>query len=63
MKKYRINTTISLKHHQILKRHAEKFGTQQSVLEHALESLENNLNHPSPELSPEAETWNVLVII
>jgi hypothetical protein len=63
MKKYRINTTISLKHHEILKRHAEKFGTQQSVLEHALESLENNLNHPSTELSPEAETWNVLVII
>ena len=57
MKKYRINTTISLKHQAILKRQAEKFGTQQSVLENALESLENNLNHQSPELSTEEELW------
>jgi len=57
LKKYRINTTISQKHQTILKKQAEKFGTQQSVLEHALESLENDLNHQSPELSPEGELW------
>ena len=56
MKKYRLNTTISLKHHSLLKKYVEKFGTQQSVLEHALESLENNLNE-GLELSPEKELW------
>lgn len=57
MKKYRINTTISKKHHEILKKQAEKYGTQQSVLEHALEVLDNNLNHESHKLSPEGELW------
>ncbi len=55
-KMYRINTTISLKHHDLLIKYAEKFGTQQSVLEHALESLENNLNQ-SALLSPEEKQW------
>jgi len=54
MKKHRINTTISTKHHELLKKHAEKYGTQQSVLEHALESLENSLDQ-NFELSPEEE--------
>lgn len=57
MKKYRINTTISQKHQAILKKHAEKFGTQQSVLEHSLECFENNLNNQTLELSPEEELW------
>jgi len=44
MKKYRINTTISLKHYELLKKYAEKLGTQQSVLELALESLNGKLD-------------------
>ena len=55
-KKYRLNTTISLKHHAILKKHLEEFGTQQSVLEHALDGLENNSNQNS-EVSLEEEVW------
>ena len=56
VKKYRVNTTISLKHHEILKKYVEEFGTQQSVLEHALESLDDS-NNQRPELSPEGELW------
>ncbi len=37
MKKYRVNTTISQRHHEILKKHTEEHGTQQRVLEYALE--------------------------
>ncbi len=44
MKKYRVNTTISQKHHELLKEFVGKYGTQQKVLEHALESLKNNSN-------------------
>jgi hypothetical protein len=54
MKKQRINTTISLKHYELLKKHAEEFGTQQSVLEHALESLNSKLDQ-NYELSSEEE--------
>ncbi len=57
MKKYRINTTISQKHQEILKKHTKKYGTQQSVLEHALETLENNIEIQNLELSPEEELW------
>ncbi len=56
MKKYRINTTISNKHHELLLKHTEEFGTQRNVLEHALESIGNNLNQ-NTELSPEEELW------
>jgi len=56
MRKYRLNTTISQDHHAILKKYVEDFGTQQSVLEHALESLEKSLNQ-SPELTQEEEVW------
>jgi len=56
MKKYRVTTTISQKHHDILKKHAEKYGTQQSTLEHALEGLENNSNQPKG-LSKELKVW------
>lgn len=41
MNKHRINTTISAKHWEILKKHTENFETQQKVLEAALERLEN----------------------
>jgi hypothetical protein len=54
MKKHRISTTISKEHYELLKEYAEKYGTQQSVLEHALESLKNNSNQ-SHELAPEEE--------
>lgn len=57
MKKQRINTTISQKHHQILKKHAEKFGTQQSVLENALEALENNTNQSLGLPPDQEELW------
>lgn len=57
MKKYRVNTTISPKHHEILKKHAEELGTQQSVLEHALEGLENNSNKVLGLPPEEEELW------
>lgn len=56
MKKYRINTTISTQHYTLLKKYVEKYESQQSVLEHALESLENN-SVQSHRLSPEDELW------
>jgi len=56
MKKYRINTTISQTHHELLKKHAKEFGTQQRVLEYALENIGNNLNR-SHKLSSEEELW------
>ena len=54
MKKCRVNTTISEKHHELLKKHAKTYGTQQSVIEHALENMENDKN---PELTVEEELW------
>jgi hypothetical protein len=42
MSKHRINTTISTKHWEILKKHFNDFKTQQKVLEAALESLEKS---------------------
>ncbi len=41
--KHRVNTTISEKHWEILKKHTGKFETQQKVLESALQSFEENL--------------------
>jgi hypothetical protein len=41
MKKYRLSTTISMKHWAILKKLAERYETQQKVLELALELLNN----------------------
>ena len=57
MKKYRISTIISSKHHAILKKHLEEFGTQQSVLEHALDSLEKNLNNKNSEVFFGRRLW------
>jgi len=54
MEKHRIHTTISTKHYELLKKHVEKYGTQQSVLEHALEYFEN-YPYQNSELSPEEE--------
>jgi len=56
MKKYRIHTTISSKHHKLLKKYAEKFGTQQKALECALEKLNDNPKQ-SQQLSLEEEVW------
>lgn len=56
MKKRRINTTISQEHYKLLKKHVGEHGTQQKVLETAIECLENNSNH-YPPLSIEEEIW------
>lgn len=59
MKKYRLSTTISMRHWALLKKHGEKFESQQKVLEHALECLDNNLNQ-NRILTPEEELWLML---
>lgn len=56
MKKYRIHTTISKRHHELLKTYAEKYGTQQKTLENALEKLKDNPKQNST-LSLEEEVW------
>lgn len=56
MKKHRLNTTISGKHYALLKKYVEKYGTQQGVLEYALEELENYSNQTN-KLSPEEKLW------
>ena len=55
MKKHRVCTTISAKHWDILKKHTEKYETQQKALEFALESLENAKQNVV--LSQEEELW------
>ena len=61
MKKYRVSTTISAKHWELLKKYTEKFQTQQKVLEVALENLESNSKQPT--LSQEDQAWIRLVCI
>lgn len=56
MNTHRISTTISQKHWELLKKHAEKFETQQKALELALESLENG-SRQIPELTLEEKYW------
>ncbi len=56
MNTHRISTTISQKHWELLKKHAEKYETQQKALELALESLENS-SRQIPELTPEDKYW------
>lgn len=53
MKNYRVNTAISEKHYAILKKHMKEYGTQRSVLEHALEKSLKNYH----TLSREEEIW------
>ncbi len=54
MEKRRINTTISTKHWELLKKHANHFETQQKALEHAIQLLENS---NSSELTPYQRVW------
>ncbi len=54
--KNHIHTTLSDKHFELLKKHAEKFGTQQKVLEFALESLENDTRRNSAQ-SADEQIW------
>jgi len=56
LNKHRINTTISAKHWEILKKHTENFETQQKVLEAALENLEKR-SKQEHILSPEDQYW------
>ncbi len=56
MKKYRISTTISEGHWELLKKHIARFGTQQKVLELAIEKLEGD-SKKDTALSPEEEIW------
>jgi hypothetical protein len=56
LKTHRISTTISQKHWELLKKHAEKYETQQKVLELALENLENS-SRQIPELTLEEKYW------
>jgi len=56
LKTHRISTTISQKHWELLKKHTEELGTQQKVLELALENLENS-SKQSPELTREEKIW------
>ena len=61
MKKYRVSTTISAKHRELLKKYTEKFQTQQKALEVALENMESNLKQPT--LSQEDQAWIRMVCI
>ncbi|MCZ7395560.1 MAG: hypothetical protein ABOK23_06505 [Candidatus Methanoperedens sp.] len=54
MRKHRLSTTISGKHWELLKKHANMFETQQKALERAIELLENR---QGTALSPEAKFW------
>lgn len=56
MKKHRISTTISQKHWGLLKKHVEKYETQQKALERALECLESS-SRQSPALTREEKLW------
>ena len=56
MKKYHVHTTLSSKHHALLKKYTEKNETQQKALELALETLDNSPNH-GPTLSPKEKLW------
>jgi hypothetical protein len=56
MDKYRINTTVSRKHWELLKKYSEKYDTQQKTLEHALECLDNN-SKLAHKPTPEEELW------
>ncbi len=55
MNKHRVCTTISAKHWELLRKHTEKYETQQKALEFALESLENEKQNVV--LSQEEELW------
>jgi hypothetical protein len=54
--KNHLHTTLSDKHFELLRKYTEKFGTQQKVLEFALESLENDTKRSS-EQSTDEQIW------
>lgn len=56
MTTHRISTTISQKHWELLKKHAEKLETQQKTLKCALECLENK-SKQTPALTEEESVW------
>lgn len=56
MVKRRINTTVSAKHWEILRKHAAKFESQQKALELALDCLENR-EFSGQELTPIERIW------
>jgi hypothetical protein len=56
MEKHRVNTTISAKHWEILKKHAAKYESQQKTIEIALENLENT-ELPGKKLSLQEQYW------
>jgi hypothetical protein len=56
LKTHRISTTISQKHWELLKKHAEEFETQQKALERALECLEIT-SKQSQALTEEEKLW------
>jgi hypothetical protein len=55
MKKFQVHTTVSSKHMELLNRFVETYGSQQKVLELALENMEDKFQ-PNP-LSPEEKLW------
>ena len=52
MKKHHVHTTLSSRHWDLLIKHAEKYETQQKVIEHALECLDHSTKQATP-ISPE----------
>lgn len=56
MHRNHLHTTLSDKHFEILKKHKEKLGTQQKVLEFALERLENEMKQSSVQ-SIDEKVW------
>ncbi len=54
--KNHIHTTLYDKHFELLKKYTEKFGTQQKVLEFALESLENDTKRSFAQ-SADEQVW------
>jgi hypothetical protein len=56
MKKYHVHTTLSPKHHALLKKHTERNETQQKTLELAQETLDNSPSHGTV-LSQKEKLW------
>jgi hypothetical protein len=57
MIKRRISTNISQKHWELLQQGVEKFGTQEKVLELALENLVNSSKQSKIALTQEDKAW------
>lgn len=57
MNKRRISTNISQKHWELLEENSKKYGTQEKVLESALESLVNGSKQNEVALTQEDKAW------